>query len=83
LISSRLITGIHKRSPSFLARVVFPDPGLPVTMMHFGFLFIDGTLDLSMKGFLRSTFRIDEDGGRVFRDAPNRSRQPLLLRRLR
>src|SRR2546429_991902 len=30
------MTGIHKRSPSFLASVVFPDPGRPVTMMHFG-----------------------------------------------
>src|SRR5438128_2670078 len=32
------MTGIHRRSPSFLARVVFPDPGWPVMMMHFGFL---------------------------------------------
>jgi hypothetical protein len=29
---------MHKRFPSFLARVVFPEPGLPVMMMHFGFL---------------------------------------------
>jgi hypothetical protein len=29
---------LHRRSPSLLARVVFPDPGWPVMMMHFGFL---------------------------------------------
>jgi len=40
LISSRLMTGIHRRSPSFLAKVVFPDPAWPVTMMHFGLLFM-------------------------------------------
>src|SRR5262245_45167159 len=34
------MTGIHRRFPSFLARVVFPDPGRPVMMMHFGFLFM-------------------------------------------
>lgn len=34
------MTGIHNCSPSFLARVVFPAPARPVTMMHFGFLFM-------------------------------------------
>ena len=34
------MTGIHRRSPSFFAKVVFPDPGRLVMMMHFGFLFM-------------------------------------------
>ena len=38
LISSRLTTGIHSRSPRLLDNVVFPEPGRAVTMMHLGLL---------------------------------------------
>ena len=43
--------------PKLLARVVFPDPGWPVMMMHFGFLlmFLDAQrLRLSGRVFQRS-----------------------------
>jgi hypothetical protein len=52
------MTGIHRRSPSFLARVVFPDPGRPVMMMHFGFLliFLDAQRLLCGNPDLHATF---------------------------
>ena len=36
MISSRRMTGIHSLSASFLDKVVFPEPGRPVTMMQLG-----------------------------------------------
>ena len=44
LISSRLMTGIHNRSASLLAKLVFPDPGRPVTIMHLGLLLISAVV---------------------------------------
>ena len=34
------MTGIHNRSASLLDKLVFPDPGRPVTIMHLGLLLI-------------------------------------------
>src|ERR1041385_741203 len=34
------MTGSQSLSPSLLERVVLPEPGLPVTMIHFGLLFM-------------------------------------------
>src|ERR1051326_3007651 len=34
------MTGIESLSPSLLERVVLPEPGLPVTMIHCGLLFM-------------------------------------------
>jgi hypothetical protein len=32
------MTGIQSRLPSSLERVVLPEPGIPVTIIHFGLL---------------------------------------------
>jgi hypothetical protein len=41
------MTGIHSRSASFLDKLVFPEPGRPVTIMHLGLLlmFLDTLLN--------------------------------------